>query len=259
MPRPLALVTGASSGIGDAIARRLAVDHDLVLVARRVDALEKLAASLTGATCHVIAADLAQADGARGLVAAVHARGLAVDLLVNNAGFGVTGDVATNDPVQLDEMIAVNIAALTHLTRAFLPRMVEQRAGGVLNVASTAGFQPGPGMAGYYATKAYVVSFTEALAYELRNTGVRVSALCPGPVATGFAARSGVDAMRLFSNPLFAVASADDVAKAAIDGWRAGKRVVVPGFMNKLSVWTSGTTPRFVGLPVAAWLQSRKQ
>lgn len=258
MSRPLALITGASSGIGAAIAKQLAGDHDLVLVARRTDALEQVAASLKETISHVVGADLARPEGARELVAEVRARGLAIDVLVNNAGFGVTGDVVTNDPTQLDEMIAVNVAAVTHLTRAFLPAMVEKRAGGVLNVASTAGFQPGPGMAGYYATKAYVVSFTEALAYELRNSGVRVTALCPGPVATGFGARSGNDAMRLFQSPLFAVADADTVAKAAVDGWRAGKTVVVPGIVNKVTVWTSGTTPRFVGLPITAWLQSRK-
>lgn len=254
MARPTALVTGASSGIGAAFARQLAATHDLILTARRAEVLTQLAEAVGHAT--VIPADLADPLGAKALIAEIERRGLAVDLLINNAGFGVTGPVAENDPTALDEMVTVNVAALTSLTRAFLPGMLARRAGAVLNVASTAGFQPGPGMAGYYATKAFVVSFTEALWYETRGTGVNVSALCPGPVATGFAERAKNHQSKLFQSGLVPVADAESVAAAGLAGLRAGQRLVIPGFGNRLIWWTSGLPPRWLALPVAAWMQA---
>src|SRR6516165_1278963 len=183
-PRPLALVTGASSGIGADLARELARDgHDLVLAARTVAPMERLAAELAahGAGTVVIPADLNQHGGAAALASAIEDRGLTVDVLVNNAGLGAVGRFDQTEPLRISEMIQVSIVALTELTRSLLPGMVARRRGKVMLVASTAAFQPGPRMAVYFATKAYVLSFGEAVAYELRGTGVTVTVLCPGP------------------------------------------------------------------------------
>jgi short-subunit dehydrogenase len=182
-------VTGASSGIGADLARELARDgHDLVLTARSVAPMEKLAAELAahGAGAVVIPADLSQPGGAAALAGAIETRGSALDVLVNNAGLGAVGRFDQTDPLRISEMIQVNIVALTELTRLLLPGMVARRRGKVMLVASTAAFQPGPRMAVYFATKAYVLSFGEAIAYELKGTGVTVTVLCPGPTATNF-------------------------------------------------------------------------
>ena len=187
-----ALITGASSGIGLELAKLFARDgYELVLVARRVERLEELGRELTqrhGVRCHTISVDLAQPDAAAEIVRRLEGAGPAVDVLVNNAGFGVLGPLATTEPETAGRMIRVNIEALTQLTRALLPGMLARRRGRILNVASTAGFAPGPLMAVYYATKAYVISFSEALAEELRGTGVTVTVLCPGPTRTEFQA-----------------------------------------------------------------------
>src|SRR5687767_6476364 len=200
--RPLALVTGASAGIGTELARLLAVDHDLILTARRAEPLHALAAAVEqshATTCHVFPADLADPAAPRQLFDAITAAGLTVDVLVNNAGFGDLGPFAKADTAKILRMIQVNVTALTELTALFLPGMLSRNRGRVLNVGSIAGFQPGPLMAVYYATKAYVNSFSEALSSELQGTGVTVTALCPGPVATEFAGVAGMQRTRVFS------------------------------------------------------------
>jgi hypothetical protein len=259
--RPLALVTGASSGIGADLARELARDgYDLVLTSRTVAPMEDLAAELTvhGAGTVVIAADLSQPGGAAVLMSAVEARGLTVDVLVNNAGVGVIGRFDQVDPLRIGEMLQVNIVALTELTRLLLPGMVARRGGKVMLVASTAAFQPGPRMAVYFATKAYVLSFGEAIAYELRGTGVKVTVLCPGPTATNFARIAGMSELTFFNSAGRQVMSAAAVARLGYRGLKAGRRVVVTGILNKLTSLGGRFAPRPISLPVTKALMSRR-
>src|SRR5437868_585729 len=201
--RPTALVTGGSGGIGLEIGKALAQrEFDLVLVARNRDALEAAAGQIEGkhaVRVHVFAADLRRREAPEAISDFLRNENIPIDVLVNNAGFGLGGEFAETEVQRELEMIQVNIAALTHLTKLFLPPMIKRRAGRVLNVASTAAFVPGPLMAVYYATKAYVLSFSEALAEELRDSGVTVTALCPGPTRTEFAASAQVTNSRLFT------------------------------------------------------------
>ncbi|HLN57107.1 MAG TPA: SDR family oxidoreductase, partial [Thermoanaerobaculia bacterium] len=191
-----ALVTGASSGIGKELARLIAADgYDLVLVARRQERLEELARELSvahGVSARVIAADLADPDSPKRIVEELEAERIAVDVLVNNAGFGIYGRLWNSDITRQLEIIQVNVVALTDLTGRLLPGMVSRKRGRIVNVASTAAFQPGPYQAVYYATKAYVLSFSEAIAEELKGTGVTVTALCPGPTTTEFQEAAGL-------------------------------------------------------------------
>jgi uncharacterized protein len=249
LARPIALVTGGSSGIGVDLARVLAREgHDLILVARREPELKAVAAELStryGADSTVITADLSTPDGPAKVFDEVTAAGLDVDVLVNNAGFADHGRFWETDPDTAQQMLMVNVVALTDLTRRFLPAMCARRRGHVLNVASTAGFQPGPFMAVYYASKAYVLSFTEALAEELRGTGVAATALCPGVVPTGFQDVAGLDD----SSPMLhspAVKSPEYVAQAAYAAMAKGKPVVIPGGLNKLGVQSLRVAPRRV-------------
>jgi short-subunit dehydrogenase len=249
MTRPLALVTGASSGIGREIARVLAREgHDLVLVARREPELSALADELkeaNGAAATVVTADLAADGGAQQVFDAVSGAGRDVDVLVNNAGLGAHGRFWETDPDVEHRSLAVNIVALTELTKLFLPGMVARGRGRVLNVASTAGFQPGPFMATYYASKAYVLSFTEALDEELSGTGVTATALCPGVVPTGFQAAAELSPdTPLLNSP--GAKSAEYVAKAAVKGMLRGKRIVIPGALNKFGTVSVRFSPRFV-------------
>jgi short-subunit dehydrogenase len=243
-PRPLALVTGASSGIGLAVARRLAVDHDLVLVARSADKLAELAAALErdhGAAVRVVGADLGNPDGVARVAAALDA-GRPVDVLVNNAGLGVFGEFAAT---RLDDelaMLALNVVALTALTKLVVPGMVARGRGRILNVASTAAFQPGPFMAVYFATKAYVLSFSEAIGAELEGSGVTVTALCPGPTASGFQAAAQMESSKLVSGK--ALPTADEVAAAGVAAMQRGRRVAVVGVKNKLLVQSLRFLPR---------------
>lgn len=253
-----ALITGASSGIGLDLARLFAKDgHDVVLVARSEGRLREIAAELErdcGVKAHVIAADLAQPDAPRTLVDALPC---AVDVLVNNAGFGITGPFVTTDLAKELEMIQVNVVALTALTKLLLPPMVARRRGRVLNVASTAAFQPGPLMAVYYATKAYVLSFSEAIADELRDSGVTVTALCPGPTSTGFADAAGMTKTRLFN-----LAKPMDSAAVAREGYKAmqrGRRVVVTGMKNKLLTQSIRVSPRRMVTAIVRKLQESRQ
>jgi short-subunit dehydrogenase len=256
-PRPLALVTGASSGIGADLARELARHgHDLVLTARREPELEVLANELRvlGATATVIVKDLGVAGAARELATELEGRGMRIDVLVNNAGFGDVGPFAREDPDRIDAMIQVNISSLTALTRAILPGMVERRRGRVMLVSSTGAFQPGPNMATYCATKAYVLSLGEALARELRGTGVTITTLCPGATITGFAAESGAERLPLFKSSLVPRMSSTEVAHAGYAAMMKGRPVYVTGFVNKLVAFSGPIFPRFIAFPVARLL-----
>jgi short-subunit dehydrogenase len=245
--RGTALITGASSGIGQALARLMAADgYDLVLAARRLDPLARLAAELAAAH-HVAvrtrAVDLSRPEGASALLDYLEAERIAIDVLVNNAGFGLRGAFAELPLDRQLEMIALNITTLTMLTRRLLPGMRERNRGGVLSVGSTAGFQPGPFMAVYYATKAYVVSFSEALGEELSGSNLRVTCLAPGPTATEFATTARATDANLFKGEMM---SADDVARQGYEGWKSGRVLVVPGRTNRLRALAVRLLPRAV-------------
>ena len=241
-----ALVTGASGGIGEALARLLAAARiDVVLVARSADRLSALAGELTrahGVQAHVLAHDLSAPDAAGAIARELSARGLAIDILINNAGFATYGLFAETSAEEEMRMLQVNIGALTMLTKAMLPGMLLRRHGRIMNVASTAAFQPGPLMAVYYASKAYVLSFSEALSNETAGTGVTVTCLCPGPTKTGFQDRAQMGESRLLS--ILKVGSADAVARAGFDGMMAGRAIVVPGLGNQIGVQLLRLTPR---------------
>ena len=241
--RPVTLITGASAGIGAALAHEFAANgHELVLIARREQALNALADAITAkghARPTVLRMDVARVDAARDIAEALGKRGLEPEIVVNNAGFGLLG--AADKLVRAEQlaMIDLNVRALTDLSLAFIESL-ERRRGGILNVASVAAFLPGPGMAVYYASKAYVLSFSEALHRELAPQGIRVTCLCPGPVATEFQARAGIAK----GKPLWPLAvSAERVAEAGYQGLMRGQRVVVPGLANKL---LAALAPRFV-------------
>jgi short-subunit dehydrogenase len=257
--RPVALVTGASAGIGTELARLLAVDHDLILTARRGEQLRTLADELKrlhGTACHVFPADLADPAAPRQLFDAIGAAGLTIDVLVNNAGFGDVGPFASADRAKMLRMIQVNVTALTELTGLFLPGLLARNRGRILNVGSIAGFQPGPLMATYYATKAYVNSFSEALHSELRGTGVTVTVLCPGPVATEFAAVSGMQTTRAFSAGQ--AMAARPVAAAGLRAMRTGRRMVVPGWRNRLLLFMERFAPRGLVIRAVKWMMQRR-
>jgi uncharacterized protein len=252
------LITGASSGIGLELARFFAADGShLILVARSEDKLMALASSLStqyGTRTRVIAKDLAVADAAQQLFDELNDDGTQVDVVVNNAAFGARGAVA-DLPIQRQlDMVQLNVAALTRLTLLFLPGMIARGRGGVLNVGSTAGFQPGPNMAIYYATKAFVLSFTEALGEELRKTPLRVSCLAPGPTRTGFAA-----AADMADSNLFKLGSMDAgvVARIGYKGFRNGRILVVPGLRNKFGTFMVRLAPRFIVRKFAKFLQRK--
>jgi short-subunit dehydrogenase len=232
--RPVTVITGASSGIGAALAHEFAAHgHELVLIARREQALAGVAEAIEakGQTRPtVLRLDVTRVDAARDLAEALARRGLEPETVVNNAGFGRLGSADKLDRAEQLAMIDLNVRALTDLSLAFIDS-VERRKGGILNVASIAGLFPGPGMAVYYATKAYVVSFSRALHAELKPRGVRVTALCPGPVPTEFQARAGISP-GVF--PAFFTRSADEVAKEGYEGLKEGRLIVVPGLLNKI-------------------------
>ncbi len=256
--RPYALVTGASSGIGRELAAVLAREgYALVLVARRTEPLRALAEQLEraqGTACVVVGADLGTPEGVAQVTREVEARGLVLEVLVNNAGFGLAGPVASLPAESQLGMIDLNIRALTALTRAFLPGMVARGRGYVLNVASTAAFLPGPLMAVYFASKAYVLSLSNALHEELRGQGVRVTALCPGYTETEFATRASEHQRpRLFGGPL-GTGNARQVAEVGYRGMKRGRAVVIPGFLNKLSAWFVRFTPLALKLRMTRYL-----
>ena len=258
--RPLALVTGASGGIGAEIARVLAgKGHDLVLVARSVERLAALTEELSrahGIQARALAADLAQGEEPDRLARSIASEGSEVDVLVNNAGFGLHGPFVRTDGARELEMIQLNVVALTRLTKLLLPGMVARGRGRVLNVASTAGFAPGPFMAVYYATKAFVVSLSEALAEEVRGTGVTVTALCPGATLTAFAGAAGMEDSALFRRGV--VMGARTVARAGVEGMLAGRTLVVPGLANKALLASIRVTPRSLVRRITRRMQDQR-
>jgi uncharacterized protein len=258
--RPVALVTGASSGIGAALAREAAKDgYDLVLVARRREPMQALAAELSaaGAEITVISADLSQLGAAAALMQIVERRDLVIDVLINAAGLGDSARFDLADPEKVAAMLQVNVVALTELTRLVLPKMVARGRGRIMLLSSTAGFQPGPRMAVYFASKAYVLRFGEAVAYELRRTGVTVTTLCPGGTATEFANAAGNASSRIF-NGFIPVMRAEDVARLGYRALKAGRPVIVVGAINKMMALSSRFLPLSVLLPVASRLNAVK-
>lgn len=244
--RPIALITGASMGLGAEFARQFASEgYDLVLTARSADklaALKKEVEGLHGIRAHVIVQDLTDPKAPIALHDAVRAAGLEVDVLVNNAGFGMYGLFYQSDLQTELDMIQVNITAVVHLTKLFLRDMVAHKRGRILNVASTAGFQPGPLQPVYYASKAFVLSFTEAIANELRGTGVTATALCPGPTPTEFQKRANVGKVRGLK--LMMRVNPDAVVRAGYRGMIKGKPVVVPGALNNVLIFLLRLVPR---------------
>lgn len=253
------LVTGASSGIGRELAWLAAKERrDVVLVARRRERLELLAGELAlrfGIVAEIVTADLAEDGEPERVVAAAEGRG-PVEVLVNAAGLGVHGLFWETPLEQERETIRVNVLALTELTKLCVQRMVPRGSGRILNLASTAAFQPGPLMAVYYATKAYVLSFTEALAEELSGTGVTATALCPGPTLTEFQERAGFADVPLLRGPL--VTDAAKVARAGWEGMKKGKRVVIPGLANRILAAGTRVSPRRLTTKIARRLQEKR-
>ncbi len=251
-------MTGASSGIGVEVARELARrGYGVTLVARRADRLESLAGELragTGIRAEVLPADLTDGDARASIPTAVAERGLTVDVLVNNAGFSTAGPVYKADRDRELAMVRTDVEAVVDLCTLFLPGMVARGRGGVLNVASTAAFQPMPGQAGYGASKAFVLSYSQAVHSELTGTGVTVTALCPGPVRTEFVETAGLDD-RVTKVPGFVWTDAAEVARQGVGGLIAGRGVVIPGVLNKMSAVGGHLAPRSVLLPILkrAW------
>jgi len=240
MARGVTLITGASAGLGVEFARACAARGEaLALAARRRERMEALADEL-GGEAHVFAIDLAEPEAAVSLLNEIEAEGLQVDVLINNAGFGGGGRFAALGIERQRDMIAVNVGALTALARLVLPGMIERGRGAILNVASTAAFVPGPGGAVYFATKAYVLSFSQALHQELKGTGIRVSCLCPGPTETEFFAAAGYarsPGKRVSADPRA-------VVEAGLKGLDRNRAVVVPGLANKATSQLSRFLPR---------------
>jgi hypothetical protein len=238
--KKVALVTGASAGLGVEFARQLSKrGHRLVLAARRKDRLETLAKELGSA--RAVAIDLSKANAAAKLIADLEANGEQVDLLVNNAGFGLIGRFAELDAKRLRQMIDLNVGVLMDLCRAAAPGMIERKSGGIINVASTAAFQPGPKMAVYFATKAFVLSFTEALHEELKPHGIKVSCLCPGPTRTEFGEVAGFNGNSMFERVAM---ESPEVVEAGLGGLDKNHAVVVPGWMNKVTAASTRFAPR---------------
>jgi short-subunit dehydrogenase len=245
--KKIALITGASAGLGAEFARQLSRRGEaLVLVARRKDRIEALAKELGNA--RAVAIDLSKANSAAKLMADVKANGETVDLLVNNAGFGLIGRFADLDAKRERQMIDLNAGTLTDLCRAVAPEMVKRKSGGILNVASTAAFQPGPKMAVYFATKAFVLSLSEALHEELKPHGIKVSCLCPGPTRTEFGAVAGFGGNGLFDRVAM---ESPEVVAAGLRGLDRNQAVLVPGWTNKLTAVSGRFAPRSVVRKIA--------
>jgi hypothetical protein len=250
------LITGASGGIGYELAKLCARDHhDLVLVARSADKLAQIAAELQGhgVTVKTIPLDLGTPPAPKFLFGQLE--GTTIDILINNAGYGAFGEFARMPEEEILGQINLNITALTELTRLLLPVMLQRRAGQIMNVASTAAFQPGPLMAVYYATKAYVLSFSEAIANELRNSGVTVTCFCPGATHTGFAKRAGTENSRLFKQ-----VGAMSAEKVARDGYRAlmqGRTVAISGAHNWVAAQSVRFAPRKMVTAVSRWIAEK--
>jgi short-subunit dehydrogenase len=257
---PIALITGASGGIGLELAKLFAREsHDLALIARNHDKLKVIAEELQhtyGVQVKYYAKDLSISTTPDEIFEALQSEGGNIDVLVNNAGFGWRGEFDKMDIVDTLEMLQVNITSLTHLTRLFLPGMIERKHGRILNVASTAAFQPGPLMATYYASKAYVFSFSMALSEELKGKGITVTAFCPGPTATGFGERAGFKNERILGGVL-----SMDVQAVALEGYKGlmkGKSLVIPGRINRLGTRLIRFLPRPLPLKIIKMVQQKR-
>jgi len=211
-----------------------------------------------GASATIIAADLSKPEGSLSLAREIDQRGLTIDLLINNAGLGANGPFANSDIERIGEMLRVNIFALTELTRLILPAMIARKRGKVMLVASLASFQPGPQMAVYCASKAYVLSFGEAIAYELRNSGVTVTTVCPGATATDFSRVAGTENVGLHRSAMSSLMSSEEVARIGYQGTKAGRRVVITGLMNRILASAARISPHAVVLPIANSLMSTR-
>ena len=255
MENETVLITGASSGIGLELAREFAKNgSDLMIVARRESRLREIASELEksfGTDVNILVKDLSNPESPDDIYREMADSGVEIDVLVNNAGFGSIGPFHEMDKDVLSDMINVNLASLAVLTRLFLPPMLERNRGGILNVGSLAGFQPGPNAATYYATKAFVLSFSEALHDELRETALKVSCLCPGPVETEFGKQSGMEEANLFKTGTMDVT---EVAKQGYDGFRKGKTVIIPGLLARSVPVMERFMPRSITRKIAAKL-----
>lgn len=253
-----ALITGASSGIGFELSRIMAADgFDLVLTARREDRLSELKETLEsayGTTVTILPLDLADRDSVRKLADELKTRELDVDVLVNNAGFGVSGPFVESDWERESQMMDVNMHALADLTKRLLPPMVTREFGRIMNVASTAAFQPGPGMAVYFATKSFVLHFSEALAHELRGTGVTLTALCPGATRSEFLEMADLEGARMVTGRKLPTAAA--VARFGYRAMMKGKRVAIHGRLNRLMAFSLRLTPRRMVTAITGWIMS---
>ncbi len=254
-----ALITGASSGIGLELAHLFARDgYRLVLLARSRNTLRQLGDDLQSrysVTVRIAPKDLAHPATPTELYQELQEAGIVLDVLVNNAGFGGAGSFGSTDWNREAEMMQVNMVALTHLTKLFLPQ-IRAREGKIMNVASTAAFQPGPFMAVYYASKAYVLSFSEALAEELEGSGATVTCLCPGPVKTNFQRRAYLEGTAMVNSPL--LVDVREVARIGYEGMQQGKRIVIPGWKNRVGVEMLRISPRAVVTKVVRRLQEKK-
>ena len=257
MAKETVLITGASSGIGMGLAKLFAADgSDLVLVARREDRLNKLAEELKsehGIEVHVLPKDLSKKTSPKEIFNHLKKEKIEIDVLVNNAGFGSRGMVSELDTDLQVDMVQVNAAALTHLTSLFLPGIIERGQGGILNVGSLAGFQPGPNLAVYFATKAYVLSFTEALAEEISNPNIKISCFAPGPVKSEFGEKSDLEDSLLFKLSLMDL---EPAVKAGYEGFRKGKTIVIPGLKQQIVPFLNRFTPRLIVRKIAKKLNS---
>ena len=252
-----ALVTGASSGIGLELAKLFAQSgRNLILVARSKEKLEALRTDLVdkhAVHVEVIVADLAEVDAAVRLVDEVNSRKLVVDVLVNNAGFGELGRFAEISVERQMNMVRLNVVTVVQLSRLLLPEMIKRKGGGILNVGSTAAFQPGPNMAVYYATKAFVLSFSEALHEELLESNIKVVCLSPGPTETGFGEDSGMSGTKVFTSNTM---DSESVAKAGFEAYESNRAVVIPGFKNKFGAFSTRLVPRSLVRKIVKKLQA---
>lgn len=260
MEKKTVLITGASSGIGWELAHVFAREnHNLVLVARSEKKLLEFKADLEkqySVRAEVVLADLSAPNGATELVSKVKEKNITVDVLVNNAGVGVFGDFARETEWQKEkEMIQINITALTELTKAFVPAMLQKGQGRIMNIASTAAFQPGPNMAIYFASKAYVLHFSEALAEELRDTDVTVTVVCPGATESGFQSAAAMESSKLFKDKK--VPTSKEVAEYAYQSLQEKKRVAIHGFANFLLAQSVRLAPRIIATKIARKFQEK--
>lgn len=253
-----ALITGASGGLGEEFARLCAADKmNLILVARSKDKLEALAQELTSAhniSVRVIVTDLSVAGSAQDIAAQIDRTATPVTLLINNAGVGTRGPFSKSDLKDQQGMVQLNMESLMTLTHLILPGMIERKSGRILNVASIAAFLPGPFMAVYYASKAFVESFSLALSNELKGSGITVTCVCPGPTQTGFAKRAGAQRTMLFAGPLM---SAADVARIGYNACMRGKPLVITGAQNTFLAFCTRLFPRMWAAAIARRIQSQ--